>query len=58
MTWLTLYHNGATLPRGPSWQGDPSVLGEPDIVAGGCRIWNLDDDLRLVATLDPLVKGV
>lgn len=41
-----------------SWQGDPSVLGEPTIVAGGVRIWNLSDDLRLLATLDPLVTDV
>lgn len=53
--WLTLYHNGSTLPVTTSWRGDPSVLGEPDIVAGGVRIWHLGDDLRLLATLDPLV---
>lgn len=58
MTWLTLYRNESTLPVTASWQGDPSVLGEPTIVAGGVRIWNLNDDLRLLATLDPLVTDV
>ena len=56
--WLTLYRNESTLPVTASWQGDPSVLGEPTIVAGGVRIWNLSDDLRLLATLDPLVMDV
>lgn len=54
--WLTLYRNESTLPVAASWKGDPSVLGEPTIVAGGVCIWNLSDDLRLIATLDPLVK--
>lgn len=58
MTWLTLYRNESTLPVTVSWQGDPSVLGEPTIVAGGVRIWNLGNDLRLLATLDPLVTDV
>lgn len=58
MTWLTLYSNESTLPVTASWQGDPSVLGEPTIIAGGVRIWNLSDDLRLLATLDPLVTDV
>lgn len=58
MTWLTLYRNESTLPVTASWQGDPSVLGEPTIVAGGVRIWHITDDLCLLATLDPLVTDV
>ena len=54
MTWLTLYHNGSTQPVGQSFQADPWCLGEPDQVAGGLRIWNVDDDLRIVASVTPL----
>lgn len=52
--WLTLYHNGSTQPVGQSFQADPWCLGEPDQVAGGLRIWNVDDDLRIVASVTPL----
>ena len=52
--WLTLYHNGSTQPMGESFQTDPWCLGEPDQVAGGLRIWNVDDDLRIVASVTPL----
>ena len=52
--WLTLYHNGSTQPVGQSFQADPRCLGEPDQVAGGLRIWNVDDDLRIVASVTPL----
>ena len=54
MTWLTLYHNGSTQPVGQSFQADPWCLGEPDQVAGELRIWNVDDDLRIVASVTPL----
>lgn len=53
--WLTLYHNGSTQPMGESFQADPWCLGEPDQVAGGLRIWNVDDDLRIVASVTPLL---
>lgn len=52
--WLTLYHNGSTQPVGQSFQADPWCLGEPDQVAGGLRIWNVDDDLRIVVSVTPL----
>ena len=52
--WLTLYHNGSTQPVGQSFQADPWCLGEPDQVGGGLRIWNVDDDLRIVASVTPL----
>lgn len=52
--WLTLYHNGSTKPVGQSFQADPWCLGEPDQAAGGLRIWNVDDDLRIVASVTPL----
>ena len=54
VTWLTLYHNGSTQPVGQSFQADPWCLGEPDQVGGGLRIWNVDDDLRIVASVTPL----
>ena len=54
VTWLTLYHSGSTQPVGQSFQADPWCLGEPDQVAGGLRIWNVDDDLRIVASVTPL----
>ena len=53
--WITLYHNGSTQPVGQSFQADPWCLGEPDQVAGGLRIWNVDDDLRIVASVTPLL---
>ena len=52
--YITLYHNGSTQPVGQSFKADPWCLGEPDQVAGGLRIWNVDDDLRIVASVTPL----
>ena len=63
MTWLTLYHNSSTLPMGVSFQADPWCLGEPDQIAGGLRIWNAGDTVRIVASetclqlTEPTISG-
>jgi len=52
--WITIYHNASSLPVCASFQADPWCLGEPDQVAGGLAIWDIDDKLRFVASATPL----
>ena len=54
---ITLFHNGAILPIGESvrCESDPSeYLGEPDIEAGSIKIYKVDENLRVVVSVNIL----
>lgn len=56
MEYLTLYDNATCLPLGASKPCDARYLGQPDQVAGGCKIYKVGD-VRCVVTPTPLLRN-